>query len=447
MKTSLSLRLLIAAAVSTVVALLATALVLNFFFRSYFEERIHNELEAYLILLTGNVKMNAQGAAVVSELPDPRFSEPLSGFYWQVQVEDQPPVLSQSFWSAPLQPKRPDRRGVVEYGSVELPDGARFITGSWRITRQHEGADRELYLLVALDRAQLESSTAGFARNVSISMGVLGAFLVLASWFQVRVGLRPLDSLRSQITRIKSDSTMRLSDDYPSELEPLVFEVNTLLDHQARTIESARTRAGTLAHGLKTPLTIMQALSQELRKADQQTIPGEIDAQVDAMQHLVERELARTRDQLAVQNTWCKVGPVAARIVRAFQRRAGSDHINWRVKIDEEAVCPFDEYALTELLGNLIDNASKWAKSKIEISASGSKSGGDIEIKDDGSGIPEAELDAVMQRGKRLDTDKPGQGLGLSIVRDMALQRGVSFRIGNQRGGGLSAAMSWGTLA
>ena len=192
MNSSLSLRLLVAAALSTLIALIATGIVLNFLFRSYFEDRIQQELESYLIQLTSNVSIDADGEIAVSELTDPRFAEPLSGYYWQVQRDNRQPVLSQSFWAEPLQMPEPPRRGEIVFSSMQAADDSKLLTGSWIVTLKHENSDVEVLLVIALDQTLLDQSIAGFSRNVLISMVLLGIFLVLASWFQVRVGLSPL---------------------------------------------------------------------------------------------------------------------------------------------------------------------------------------------------------------------------------------------------------------
>jgi len=443
LRSSLSFRLLLAASMSTLAALVATALVLNFLFRAYFEDRIHAELESYLVQLTANVALDANGDLDITELSDPRFAEPLSGFYWQVQLQDRAPVQSQSFWAEPLTLPRPGQRGEIVFTPAVLPEGDRILAGSWIVTLTHAGADHEVFLIVAVDRTQFDRSIASFSRNVTISMAILGAFLVLASWFQVRIGLRPLEKIRSEVNTVKQQRGSRLSAAHPSELVPLVDEVNDLLDHQDDTIDQARARASNLAHGLKTPLTIMRALSLDLKRAGQPSMSSDLDAQVDNMQHFVERELARTRDQ-TTRDSWCIAAPVVERLVLAFQRRAAGREIKWRIDVAVDAQCPFDEYALTELLGNLIDNASKWTRDEITITISGTRDAGFIAVADNGPGILANDLEAVLKRGKRLDETVPGQGLGLTIVADMAQSRGARLDLSNRATGGLSATVSWG---
>jgi signal transduction histidine kinase len=207
-----------------------------------------------------------------------------------------------------------------------------------------------------------------------------------------------------------------------------------------------RARASTLAHGLKTPLTVMRALAQDLRSGgDVSTIPDEIDYQVTSTQHLVERELARTRDQMSGQVVQCEAEPVLRKLVQAFQRRVGGDDVAWTIDVAPHAVCPFDEFALTELLGNLIDNATKWTGDKIAVSAGGTAIRGFIQVSDNGPGISEAERESVLRRGMRLDETVPGHGLGLSIVQDMVAQRDVDLILSNLPDGGLNARLEWGS--
>lgn len=446
MTSSLSLRLLITSALSTIIALLATALVLNQLFRNYFEERIHSELDAWVVTLTSQTQLDVDGQLTVGELGDPRFSQPLSGYYWQVTQENGAPVLSASYWAQPLDLEPPAERGKLAFATIVGSDGEVYLTGSWRITLEHEGEARELLVAVAIDQTSVEAPISSFRRSVTMALALLGTFLVLASWFTVRIGLKPLDKVKAEVNLVKTKPGQRLSTDCAAEVAPLVKEVNDLLESQEQAVETARARASTLAHGLKTPLTVMRALAQDLRSGgDVSTIPDEIDYQVTSTQHLVERELARTRDQMSGQVVQCKTGPVLRKLVQAFQRRVGGDDVAWTMDIAPHAVCPFDEFALTELLGNLIDNATKWTGDKIAISAGGTAIRGFIQVSDNGPGISEAELESVMRRGKRLDETVPGHGLGLSIVQDMVAQRDVDLILSNLPDGGLNARLEWGS--
>ena len=209
MKSSLSLRLLFTAAITTVLALVATAFVLNFLFRMYFEERVQDELETYLLLLSGNVGVNAADEVVVAPPSDPRFDQALSGYYWQIQIDDEPPILSPSFWAAPLVLARPDTAGQITFENLETGTGEAVAVASWIVTTGEGGTRHEVYLAVAIDRTDLDASVAGFFSYSALALTILGTFLLAASWIQVKLGLRPLDKVRSELSRIRRSKTDR----------------------------------------------------------------------------------------------------------------------------------------------------------------------------------------------------------------------------------------------
>lgn len=447
MKSSLSFRLLIAASVTTLIALVATALVLTNLFRIYFEDRVHSELDSWVVTLTSQTEVNTDGAVLVAELGDPRFSQPLSGYYWQVIPQNAQPVLSASFWAQPLEVGVPAELGVITYSTVTGSDSGSYLTGSWRITLGQDGSEQEILITVAVDRASVDAPISDFTQNVTIAMAVLGVFLVLASWSTVHIGLGPLKTIKSEVNFVKTNPQSRLSTDCATEVAPLVEEVNDLLNRQEKNVEDARARASTLAHGLKTPLTVMRALAQDLRTTGKSaSIPEEIDFQVGNMQHLVERELARTRDQVSGQAMRYEAKPIVQKLVRAFQRRTGGEDIKWKIDIPSGMQSPFDEFALTELLGNLIDNATKWTKDRIVISGASSPTEAFIQVTDNGLGIRDDQLDTVLRRGARLNNDVAGEGLGLSIVQDMLAQRGIQLSLTNQKEGGLAVRIDWSSI-
>lgn len=442
MKASLSLRLLVAAATTTALALVATAFVLNFLFRMYFEERVNDELETYLILLSGNVGLDAAGEVEIAPLPDPRFNQALSGYYWQVQIDDAAPILSPSLWAAPLAIERPAAAGRIAHETVEISAGTAVAVASWIITAGEGDARQEVFLAVAIDRADLDASAAGFFSNSVLALTILGAFLLLASWLQVRLGLKPLDNVRTELSQIRKSKTDRLSKSYPSEILPLADEVNQLLDTNAQTLERVRAGAANLAHGLKTPLTVMHGVARKMRRKGDDALAQELHTEIANIEYIVERELARSRDSHQVLQH-CEVAPIAKRLHAALSRQPGAEDINWVIDVPETFRAPFDAFDLTELLGNLLDNALKWARGRIVLQAGRDEGAAFLMVSDDGPGIPDAAQAAVLERGGRLDTEKPGSGLGLSIVNDMAAAHGCTLTLARAELGGLAVRLSW----
>lgn len=442
MKSSLSLRLLFAAAITTALALIATAFVLNFLFRMYFEERVQDELETYLLVLSSNVGVSTTSEAEIAPLSDPRFDQALSGYYWQIQIDDEPPILSPSFWAAPLALDRPDTAGRIAYENVELGTGEAVAVASWIVTTGEGSARREFFLAVAIDRTDLDASVAGFFSYSILALTFLGGLLLAASWLQVKLGLKPLDKVRKELSRIRNSTTDRLSRGYPAEIMPLADEVNQLLETNTDTLERVRSGAANLAHGLKTPLTIMHGVERKVRRNGQDALADELHIEIANIEYIVERELARTRDSHQMTRR-CKIAPIAARLHAALSRQPGAEHIEWEIEIPDSLNAPFDEFDLTELMGNLIDNAIKWAERRIVLQASSSGDQTILSVEDDGPGIPDTARAAVFERGGRLDNEKPGTGLGLSIAKEMAIAHDCSLSLGRASLGGLQVRMNW----
>lgn len=442
MKSSLSLRLLFAAAITTALALIATAFVLNFLFRMYFEERVQDELETYLLVLSGNVGVSTTSEVEIAPLSDPRFDQALSGYYWQIQIDDEPPILSPSLWAAPLALDRPDTAGRIAYENLELGTGEAVAVASWIVTTGEGSARREFFLAVAIDRTELDASVAGFFNYSILALTILGGLLLAASWLQVKLGLKPLDKVRKELSRIRNSTTDRLSQGYPAEIMPLADEVNQLLDTNTDTLERVRSGAANLAHGLKTPLTIMHGVERNVRRNGQDALADDLNTEIANIEYIVERELARTRDSHQMIRR-CKIAPIAARLHAALSRQPGAEHIEWEIEIPDALNAPFDEFDLTELMGNLIDNAMKWAERRIVLRASSSGGQTILSVEDDGPGIPDTARSAVFERGGRLDNEKPGTGLGLSIAKEMAIAHDCSLSLGRASLGGLQVRMNW----
>ncbi|GHE94111.1 histidine kinase [Aliiroseovarius zhejiangensis] len=456
MTSSLSLRLLLLAMVSTSVALVSTALFLNLLFQEYFEDRIAQELDTHLFMITGHLGIDDTGAVALAPIADPRFDQPLSGYYWQIQINDDPPMLSPSFWAAPLDVPRPQAQGQVQYDRVEVDAETPLSLASWRLSMGDPTHAQDVFVMVAMDRSDIDLSAAGFFRSSALWLAIMGAVLILAAWVQVRLGLKPLEKIRAEVTQIMTSSNSRLSHDYPREVQPLAREVNNLLDANETALEKARTHSGNLAHGLKTPLTILQNAAHTLRGNGEAQIATHIETELENMRHIVERELASVRNS-ATARRYSRVKPSAQRLVNVLKQQPNAAHITWELDLVDDVLAPFDPHDLTELLGNLMDNAMKWTRDHIRVSATHDGDRDVLRIDDNGPGISESLRGLVLERGKQLSDDQTraateadaqagselGAGLGLTIVHDMAKTAGCTLDLSRSPFGGLSVGLSW----
>jgi signal transduction histidine kinase len=284
--------------------------------------------------------------------------------------------------------------------------------------------DRRLPVRVAVaaDLGRLSAAAAAFAKDLGVALGLLGLALAIATAIQVSLGLRPLDALRRGVADIRAGRNRHLPSVAPAEVQPLVDELNALLDQQERDIERARGRAADLAHGLKTPLAALTADARRLREQGQDAIAQDIEGVGEAMSRHVDRELARARARGTVRHKAglsTQLAPLVRSLIATLARTSSGERVTFDSRIPDQTSVPIDRTDLAEVLGNLLDNAARHAASRVRIGTSPGPSGPSIVIEDDGQGIEPGARSRVVARGARLDEGGEGAGLGLAIVQDV----------------------------
>jgi signal transduction histidine kinase len=299
-----------------------------------------------------------------------------------------------------------------------------------------------LLLAIAGERRVIDDARREFAMIVALSLAVLGALLAAASWLQVGAGLAPLGALRRQLGRLRQGNAERLEGTYPDELAGLVGDLNNLIATLGREVERSRANAGKLGHGLKTPLTILAAEARALREKGELAAAAAIEHEIEAMNAQVMRTLAAARavgPRKAV-GMRTPLEPLLQRLVGAMKRLPGGKELEWSLIVKPPALdVPIDHRDLEDLFGNLLDNARKWASSGVLVRASAKDSGVEVDIEDDGPGIPNERLAEVVTGGVRLDRSVPGTGIGLAIARDLIELNHCSLQLAQGPLGGLRA--------
>src|SRR5262245_18802210 len=265
---SLRLRLLLAGAVSTILALVLATYVLTILFERHVERRIDQELNLYLDQLIAQIERSTSGGiALARPLADPRFEEPLSGLYWQILREPGgTPLRSRSLWDFELQlPPEPRTDDAVHHHRVAGPEGHELYLLQRRLELPSRLGGGTARIAVALDTSEVRAAVGEFATDLIQLLAIIGGLLLAAAWFQVSVGLRPLATVRSRLSAIRSGESRRLGSQFPSEIRPMALEIDELLDARDQELSRARTRAADLAHGLRTPLQVIHAQIEQLR--------------------------------------------------------------------------------------------------------------------------------------------------------------------------------------
>jgi signal transduction histidine kinase len=279
-----------------------------------------------------------------------------------------------------------------------------------------------------------------FTRPVVV---LLAMFAMIAGFLQVRRGVSPINSLRARLAGLREGRDRRIEGTYPTEVQPLVNDLNTLLENREEAVRRAIAKAGDLAHGLKTPLAVLAHEAERARMAGQPEVAAAVQQQVDRMRRQVDYHLAHARAAAAGTSpgTVCSIRESADGVARAMDRIYAERGIAVDVRVPADLSVRVQREDLDEMIGNLLDNACKWARAHVTIDAQRRDDRVEISVEDDGSGLAPEMREAVMQRGVRADEALPGSGLGLAIVRDLAHAYGGSISLDRSSLGGLKARL------
>ncbi len=450
--SSLATRLFLSATAWVVVILVITGVVLSSVYRDATERAFDRRLNLYLRTLVAEV-------ATPDEPPDhqfqslgePLFELPLSGWYWQIARTDSEKAevrASRSLWDKKL-PKLEEHGAEltaagIRLGYIEGPEGQTLRMVERPVDL---GAEGKYLVSVAGDASEIFDETRNFDYYLIGTFAALSVVLVLTTIFQVRFGLAPLKRISDSIADIRSGRAERLEGEFPVEIAPLARETNALIDANREIVERARTHVGNLAHAIKTPLSV---IVNEASAHPSDAFAMKVLEQTDVMRDQVARHLERARmaARLTVIGTVTEVSPVIDALRRTMEKIHRDRGISIELAADQRAKFRGERQDLEEMVGNLVDNACKWAASRVFIQVRmerAAKSAGDpmlrIIVDDDGRGLSQAERAQVSRRGQRLDESKPGSGLGLSIVVDLAALYGGSLSLGSAPVGGLRAEL------
>jgi signal transduction histidine kinase len=367
-------------------------------------------------------------AGLGQKLTDPRYHQPYGGAYWQVSEGGRAIMRSRSLWDQTLPTGNPRQGGERDKAfEVEGPDGAELYVIERVVTVYSEQGPRTVSLAVALDHAQVVELRQAFGWDVTRVLIPIAAVLVLFAWIQVSLGLRPLQAVGRDLNAVQTGQIRRMTRRFPGEVAPLVESINKLLDRQDNLVRKARDRAGALAHGLKTPLTILGAEVRRLGQAGQHEAAERMQEQLELIRTHVEREVARARTSGASVGcgAYTQVDESVARLLRLMQHMPRGEQLVWQTSIPADLAVDMDPHDFGEVMGNLLDNARKWARTRIDMRVEPMGEKARIIVEDDGLGFSRTG-GARPERGVQGRADPTSSGLGLGIVEDVLAEYGTS---------------------
>jgi len=447
---SLWFRLLASSAVISAVLLLTAAFLLNAIFVHALERNFDQRLRSAMDGLLASIDISANGKPVLqSQLDDTRFTLPLSGWYWQVRNTTSgetylasPSLLEQLIPTANNETST-DGSGLFAY-SAQDAKGTNL-----RVIHQDIslfGKPQKYDVRVAGNFSELSGEITSFQHTLFGLLAGLGLALLSALVLQVRFALRPLAAMRRQMNDIRAGKIDHLDENYPNEIQPLATELNLLVDANREIVNRARMQVGNLAHALKTPLSV---ITNEIGK-NASSLAKKLREQLDVMRDQINLYLERARREARAQTAGSstEIAPVVEALARTVKRMRRDQKIDFQISVPADLLFRGEKQDLEEMLGNLLDNAGKWAKSKCRITAAplahenrDARAWLEITVEDDGPGIATHLREQALKRGQRLDETKSGSGLGMSIIIETATMYAGGMALDSSDLGGLKAVL------
>ncbi|WP_265515904.1 ATP-binding protein [Nitratireductor luteus] len=433
-----------------IIALVVIATVSSALFRQVSHRGFDSVLSAHLFNLIASVSASDSGRlSGTPNLGDLRFSQPLSGWYWSVEPASE--ALRNRLYSpslaASLPPDVPanvpfDDNFQREY-VVTGPGGEQVEVLEAEVVLGED--ERIARFRVMGNLSELEEEIAAFTRRLFGYLTIFGVGMIAINVIAILLALRPLRSIRRALANIRAGSAERLAGPFPTEIAPLAEETNALIENNRRIVERSRKQVGNLAHSLKTPLAVLMNEGDALGGGRGRLIAGQAEAMQKQIDHYLQR--ARATAQHGTLSFRTPVNATLARLARVTAKLNNEKQFDVSLA-DVDLVFAGEREDLEEIVGNLLENAMKWAHSRVVLSLNdisgeaGSEGRFSIVVEDDGPGIPPDQAWQALKRGRRLDETKPGTGLGLAIVADLIEEYNGKLALERSPLGGLKAVVT-----
>ena len=448
---SLAVRLFITSTTIALIVLALAAWQLIAQYRSTIESNFDERLKANLsLLIEQSLQENTDTPKKPAQFGGFAFTLPGSGWYWQIEPLDEPnkPIYkSISLGSKAL--KEEKREGLREEKDgttifyLQNPEGERVRAMERLIQLGNAETPKNYAYIVTGDSSEIEDDVTDFAAMLALSFLLLGSGLILATYLQVKIGLQPLKVVERGLTDVRAGKTDKLEGEFPAEIAPLQTEINNLIKSNMTIIERARTHVGNLAHALKTPLSVINNECHSKDDAFSQKIAEQTSLMKSQITHHLDR--ARMAAHVGIVGTITELSPTLKKLERALTRIYQDKGLNFKMTCPETFKFAGEQQDFEEIVGNLLDNAFKWANKEVICTVYSQQEGKTksgqksfiLTIDDDGPGLSTEQQQEVQKRGKRLDESVPGTGLGLSIVSDLVELYGGEIELSKAPIGGL----------
>jgi len=438
-RKSLSFRIIALSGTWIIMALVVTGLLLWYFFREHTAQHYDKHVSMHLEELIAASGFSPEGNFELAFKPsDPRYHILHSGWYWEVKQSGETLRRSQSLgeYNLDIEDLQPARSVVIHELVGPIQEWLRVLVIEIEVDPERD----PLVFLASSPMMGIKDDVQEYSSHIINSFVVLGIGLLMAVVLQVRVAIQPLQAISTGISDVREGKAAKLPDNNLEDVQPLVDELNNLLEHNAVLLRRARNQLGDLAHSVKNPLSVINNEARNMEPGQKDLILQQTNDISKSVDHYLSR--ARTFGTEKVLGSRSSVMSVVEDLVYAMQRIYQERNLVYDYSRQIDCWFKGEGQDLEEMMGNLIDNACKWAKSRVQIHCVVKYDRLVLTVEDDGPGIPVKEFENVVHRGHKLDDSKPGHGQGLGIVKDIADLYGGSLELDKSRMGGLKAELS-----
>lgn len=444
---SIRIRITVASLAAIAIAIFAANILIANLFKEHalkqFEATIQFQLNQIASLIVADPK---NGRITLTSQPgESRWSAPLSGYYWQINLPDGQLLRSRSLWDSTLNVSKTETAGASNFYYIDDLSNQHLLALTKSLSI--DGGTTKFFLTVASDTKELDKAIQAFQSSIQGYLIILGIVLLAILFLQITFGLSPLAALKKALHQFHIGEADKVNGVFPVEFNPLVAVLNTVIEKNSSIVTRAKTQAGNLAHAMKTPIAVISNALEDKNISDE-SFKVLVKEQISNAKEQIDWNLAKARAATASKNPRLKtpVLPVIESIAAVMHKVYAEKAL--KIEIQNPAASPSifngEEHDLQEIVGNILDNACKWAKTRVEISATPYMDGLQIIVEDDGLGVNPADYDKVLRRGFRVDELTQGSGLGLAIVNDLVTLYDGSIELGLSSLGGLRVQIRLG---
>lgn len=447
MLNSIRLRITVASLAAIAIAIFAANILIANLFKEHalkqFEATIQFQLNQIASLIVADPKVGR--ITLTSQPSEPRWSAPLSGHYWQINLPDGQLIRSRSLWDSTLNVSQTETIGASNFYYIDDLSNQHLLALTKSLSI--DDGKTKFLLTVASDTKELDKAILAFQSSIQGYLLILAIVLLAILFLQITFGLSPLAALKKALHRFHIGEADKVNGVFPVEFNPLVAELNAVIEKNSSIVTRAKTQAGNLAHAMKTPIAVISNALEDKNISDE-SFKTLVKEQISNAKEQIDWNLAKARAATASKNPRVKtpVLPVIKSIAAVMHKVYAEKALI--IEIQNPTVSPSifngEEYDLQEIVGNILDNACKWAKTRVEISAARYIDGLQIIVEDDGLGVNPADYDKVLKRGFRVDELTQGSGLGLAIANDLVALYDGSIELSLSSLGGLRVQVRLG---